>query len=108
LVLAFSFGTYGLLKKKANAGAVESLAVDTGVLLLPMSAYLVVLSADGATTFGQRGVGHALLLLQYGEPMATVRLLGFALVWAALIIFTADSLTAARRRQLQLAVESVG
>ena len=29
LVLAFSFGTYGLLKKTANAGAVESLTLET-------------------------------------------------------------------------------
>ena len=33
LVLAFSFGTYGLLKKTAGVGAVEGLAIETGVLL---------------------------------------------------------------------------
>ena len=33
LVLAFSFGSYGLAKKKANAGAVESLVVETLVRL---------------------------------------------------------------------------
>ena len=32
LVLAFSFGSYGLAKKKADAGAVESLVVETLVL----------------------------------------------------------------------------
>lgn len=141
LVLAFSFATYGLLKKKANVGAVESLAVETGVLLLPMSAYLVVLQLSGAATFGHEGVGHAVLLagsgvvtaipllffgaaairvpltqlgllqylaptlqlaigvLLYDEPMPAVRLLGFALVWTALVVFTADTLAASRRRQ---------
>ena len=32
----------------------------------------------------------------YGEPMPPVRLVGFALVWAALAVFTADSLRHAR------------
>ena len=31
LVLAFSFGSYGLAKKKANAGAVESLVLETAL-----------------------------------------------------------------------------
>jgi chloramphenicol-sensitive protein RarD len=47
LVLAGSFGTYGLLKKRADVGAVEGLAVET-VLLAPLAAgYLVVLQATG-------------------------------------------------------------
>ena len=32
LVLAFSFGTYGLAKKSANVGAVESLALETTLI----------------------------------------------------------------------------
>ena len=35
LVLALSFASYGLVKKKANAGAVESLVVETTMHALP-------------------------------------------------------------------------
>ena len=66
LVLAFSFGTYGLLKKKADVGAAESLAVETGVLVLPAAGYLLWLSGQGAGTFGTDGVAHAVLLAGAG------------------------------------------
>jgi chloramphenicol-sensitive protein RarD len=47
LTLAFSFGTYGLLRKKADVGAVEGLTVET-FLLAPLAvAYLVWLQASG-------------------------------------------------------------
>src|SRR4051794_19358431 len=45
LTLAISFGTYGLLKKLADVGAAESLAVETLVLLVPALVYLAVLEA---------------------------------------------------------------
>jgi chloramphenicol-sensitive protein RarD len=45
-------------------------------------------------------------VLVYDEPMPAVRLLGFALVWAALIVFTLDALVNRRRRTLRLAVEA--
>lgn len=66
LALAFSFGTYGLLKKQANAGAVESLTVETGVLFLPVLGYLLFLQTNGTATFGTEGVGHAALLIGAG------------------------------------------
>lgn len=66
LLLAFSFGTYGLMKKKANAGAVESLALET-VILSPLAlGYLGWLAIQGSLVFGQQGVGHALLLASAG------------------------------------------
>jgi chloramphenicol-sensitive protein RarD len=40
------------------------------------------------------------------EPLSTGRLIGFVLVWIALAIFTVDSLTNHRRRQLALAAEA--
>jgi chloramphenicol-sensitive protein RarD len=70
LILAFSFGTYGLLKKQANTGAVESLSVETGVLFLPMLGYLLFLHGTGAGTFATEGVTHAALLV--GAGMVTV------------------------------------
>ena len=66
LTLAFSFATYGLLKKKAGVGAAESLAVETGVLVLPAAAYLLWLGARGVGTFGTEGLGHAVLLAGAG------------------------------------------
>ena len=66
LVLAFSFGTYGLLKKTANVGAVESLAVETTVIAPVAAVYLGWLIASGASSFGTEGAGHALLLASAG------------------------------------------
>jgi chloramphenicol-sensitive protein RarD len=66
LTLAFSFATYGLLKKKAGVGAAESLTVETGVLVLPAAAYLLWLGARGDGTFGTEGPGHAVLLAGAG------------------------------------------
>lgn len=77
LTLAFSFATYGLLKKKANVGAAESLAVETSVLLLPAAAYLLVLQGAGTGTFGRISVGHTLLLVGAGL-VTLVPLLAFS------------------------------
>jgi chloramphenicol-sensitive protein RarD len=66
LVLAFSFAFYGLLKKTAGVGAVEGLAIETGVLVPVAAVYLAVLGASGAATFGTLGVGHAVLMALSG------------------------------------------
>ncbi|MEV7801391.1 EamA family transporter RarD [Microbispora sp. NPDC088329] len=66
LVLAFSFGTYGLIKKAAGVGSAESLTIETLVLLVPALGYLLVLQANGTGTFGDHGLGHALLLVTAG------------------------------------------
>jgi chloramphenicol-sensitive protein RarD len=52
LVLAVSFATYGLLKKKAPLGAVEGLTVETAVLFLPALGLLVFLELQGTGSFG--------------------------------------------------------
>ncbi|GAA3792563.1 EamA family transporter RarD [Sphaerisporangium flaviroseum] len=70
LVLAVSFGTYGLIKKSANVGAAESLTVETLVLLLPALGYLAFLQAQGTATFGSAGLGHATLLAGAGVVTA--------------------------------------
>jgi chloramphenicol-sensitive protein RarD len=76
LVLAFSFSTYGLLKKLAGVGAIESIAVETGVTLLPALAYVVFLEATGQGTFVSLGIGHTLLLIS-GGLVTMVPLLAF-------------------------------
>jgi chloramphenicol-sensitive protein RarD len=66
LVLAFSFGSYGLAKKKADAGAVESLVVETLVVSPLAVGYLVFLGATGASTFGGNGPWHVALVVGTG------------------------------------------
>jgi chloramphenicol-sensitive protein RarD len=66
LILAFSFGSYGLAKKKANTGAVESLVVETLVVSPLALGYIVFLTATGASTFGSNGGRHVALLVGTG------------------------------------------
>ncbi|MFD3721576.1 EamA family transporter RarD [Streptomyces sp. NPDC058674] len=66
LVLAFSFATYGLIKKKLNMGGLESLAAETAVLFLPALGYLLWLGARGESGFVSQGAGHSLLLAATG------------------------------------------
>ena len=70
LVLAFSFGTYGLAKKSADVGAVESLAFETAVVAPVAIGYLVWLGAQGESNFAAHGVGHALLFTTAGVVTA--------------------------------------
>ncbi|MFF7855961.1 EamA family transporter RarD [Streptomyces sp. NPDC007904] len=66
LCLAFSFATYGLVKKKVNLGGIESLAAETAIQFLPALGYLVWLGARGDATFTTEGAGHAALLAATG------------------------------------------
>jgi chloramphenicol-sensitive protein RarD len=139
LCLAFSFATYGLVKKKVNLGGIESLAAETAIQFLPALDYLLWLGAHGRATFAQEGAGHAALLastgivtalplvcfgaaairvplstlgllqylapvfqfllgiLYFHESMPPARWAGFALVWLALVLLTADAWRTARR-----------
>jgi chloramphenicol-sensitive protein RarD len=66
LVLAFSFGTYGLAKKTADVGAVESLTLETAFVAPLALGYIYWLTATGASNFGSHGSGHALLITTTG------------------------------------------
>jgi chloramphenicol-sensitive protein RarD len=66
LCLAFSFATYGLVKKKVGLGGIESLAAETAIQFLPALAFLAWLTAQGDSTFAGEGVGHAALLASAG------------------------------------------
>ena len=66
LTLAFSFGTYGLLKKTAVVGALEGLAVETAVLAPLALVFLVALQLQGSSTLVSHGAGHATLLALTG------------------------------------------
>ncbi|MFF4304006.1 EamA family transporter RarD [Streptomyces sp. NPDC001601] len=66
LVLAFSFATYGLVKKKVNLGGIESLAAETAIQFLPALGYLLWLAGHGESSFVNDGAGHAALLASTG------------------------------------------
>lgn len=77
LVLAFSFASYGLVKKVVRLDADTSLTAE-GLVAAPFAmGYLVFLAAVGAGTFLQEGPGHAALLMATG-PVTALPLLLFA------------------------------
>jgi chloramphenicol-sensitive protein RarD len=76
LTLAFSFGLYGLVKKRLGVAAVDGLAVESATLAGPALIFLAVLGAQGRATFGH-GVGHTTLLI-VGGAVTAVPLLLFA------------------------------
>ena len=138
LMLAASFGVYGLMRKTAPLGAIEGLALET-LLLAPIAAALLgwwTLQGTSAFVQGDLGlVGWLLLagpltalpllffaaaarrlslatlgLMQYlspslqlalgiwifREPFGADRQIGFALIWTALVLYSAESLWVAR------------
>jgi chloramphenicol-sensitive protein RarD len=145
LVLAGSFGLYGLIRKTAPLGALEGLAVETlltapvavpalllwtlqgssalahadaptlGWLLLagPLTAVPLLLFAAGARRITLATLGllqyigptlqFALGVWVFHEPLQPERLTGFALIWAALALYSAEGLWTARRQRLSLA-----
>lgn len=70
IVLALSFGSYGLLKKTANAGAVPSLTLETAFITPVALVYLAFLGSTGNADFGAHGLTHALLLTTTGVVTA--------------------------------------
>ncbi|MDH6577676.1 EamA family transporter RarD [Kitasatospora sp. MAP5-34] len=71
LTLAFSFATYGLLKKKVGLGGIESFAVESAVMFPFAAGYLVYLGVTGHGTLGRTvpgsyGLGHSGLLVLSG------------------------------------------
>jgi chloramphenicol-sensitive protein RarD len=70
LTLACSFGLYGLVKKRVGLDGAQSLAIETGFLVLPALAYLLYLGASGEGTFTTEGAGHAALLAGGGIATA--------------------------------------
>ena len=77
LVLACSFGTYGLLKKLAAVPAAESMAVESSLLFLPAVGYLIWLGTQGTLAFGHHSAGNTALLALSG-PVTVVPLIFFA------------------------------
>jgi len=74
LALSLSWGSYGLVKKKLNLGAVEGIAIETLISLLPYAGYLIYLGQQGTGEFGQ-SPGLTLLLISAGAVTAIPLLL---------------------------------
>jgi len=66
LILAFSFGSYGLCKKQAGAPAIESVTLETMVIGPVALAYVCWLGMTGHSNFASHGPGHALLFATTG------------------------------------------
>ncbi len=77
MVLAASFGVYGLVKKQTELPAAEGMALETGLIALPALAVLGWLATRGQLAFGQAGAGTDALLISTGL-MTTVPLVAFA------------------------------
>lgn len=139
LILAVTFGAYGLLRKVAVLGALEGLTLET-LLLAPLALLVLALAqAHGEASFpaatwlgnltiialgpitavplllfaaGARRLSMATLgIVQYigptiqfalgvtvfGEAFSAGRLIGFAFIWLALLLYSADGWRVASR-----------
>jgi chloramphenicol-sensitive protein RarD len=77
LGLGISFGCYGLVRKLAPFDPVHSLAVESGVMLLPAAGYLLWCESSGSNVF-LHGHWRDDLLLIAGGPITAVPLVLFA------------------------------
>ncbi len=138
LLLAFTFGFYGLTKKLAPLGSVFGLTLETGILFLPAVLYLGWAEASGSASFLHTDSISNLLMIGagvvttiplllfasaakqiplsmigilqylaptiqfligvfvYDEPFDQSRLIGFSIVWLALVIFWVENYLAGR------------
>jgi chloramphenicol-sensitive protein RarD len=77
LILAFSFAFYGLIKKTAPLGSLYGLTLETAMLLLPATGYLIFSETADKGAFLHHGTTMDLLLIGAGV-MTTFPLLLFA------------------------------
>jgi chloramphenicol-sensitive protein RarD len=75
LVLAVTFGLYGLIKKRLSVPAADGLLLESGVLALPALTYLLLLGARQESTFGHVSAAHTALLVLTGVVTAVPLLL---------------------------------
>ena len=77
LALAFSFGLYGLVKKISPLNALYGLTVETALLFIPATIFLIYSEVNGAGSFGHASWSTSLLLALTGVVTA-IPLLMFA------------------------------
>lgn len=140
LTLAFSFGFYGVLKKRAQLPPLEGLTLETGILAPVAAIYLIWLAANGTNALNTSSPSTVILLigsgvvtafpmlcfaaaaqrvplsvlgflqylaptmqfllgvLLYHEAFPPSRLIGFSMIWLALVVFSMDGVLTRRRR----------
>jgi chloramphenicol-sensitive protein RarD len=69
LVLAISWGSYSLIKKSLNLGALETLSLETLFTFLPNLVFLFIIQGNGSAEFGST---WTISLLLFGAGAATV------------------------------------
>ena len=62
LVLALTFGTYGLLRKIGKLNSLQGLTMETGFMFVPALGFLLWQEASGAAAFGHGSLSDTLLL----------------------------------------------
>jgi chloramphenicol-sensitive protein RarD len=77
LLVAASFGLYGLVKKQLGLPAAEGMFVESAALLPPALAYVAFLAGTGAATVGRTSVAHTVLMVLAGV-MTALPLMMFA------------------------------
>jgi chloramphenicol-sensitive protein RarD len=145
LVLAVTFGFYGLIRKLVKIESLPSLGIETLLLLPFASGYLLWCEFVGTGALGHAGPATTALLIGSGpvtaialfffaygarrlpfstvgilqylaptlqlacgvfafhEPFGRTRAVGFAFIWAALIVYAGEGLWLSRRQQRALA-----
>jgi len=138
LLLAGTFGLYGLFKKLTEQTPINGLTSEMLVMLLPAFVYLLVCTFNGSQTLGGTNSLEVILLvasgcftaaplllfanavkevplsvigllqflaptaqfllgvLVYDEPFDMMQLVGFIIIWSALIIFVTDNLNSSK------------
>lgn len=77
LVLAFSFGGYGLVRKLAPVSAIEGLGIESALLFLPALGWLLWTAWTGEARFGHQPLRYDILLI-VGGAITAVPLVLFA------------------------------
>jgi chloramphenicol-sensitive protein RarD len=146
LVLAFTFGMYGLIKKTAALESMHGFSLETLVLFLPALGYLFYREASGVGAFINQGVLITLLLILAGpvtsipllmfgyaarkiplsmlgfiqyitptlqfllgifvyfEPFPKARLVGFCIIWLALLVYSLEGVLFNRKQKASLSL----
>ena len=77
LILAASFGLYGVIRKQVDVGAIPGLAIETAVMFIPAAVFLFILYSQGGLVFGGAPKITGLLLL--AGPVTVLPLWAFAI-----------------------------
>jgi len=146
LVLAFTFGMYGLIKKTAKLESMHGFSLETTVLFLPALLFLLYREANSVDALVHQGPAVTLLLVLAGpvtsiplllfgysarriplsmlgfiqyiaptlqfmlgvfvyvEPFPPTRLVGFSIIWLALLVYSLESVFYNRKEKPEVSL----